>query len=100
MFSGGIVAVGDISNLNHSLEIKKASRIKYHTFLEIFDLNPSRADEVFSNALALESEFINNNLKEVSITPHAPYTVSTNLLKLIDKHAEKRNSPLSIHNQE
>ncbi len=110
MIAGGIVAVGDISNFNHSFEQKKKGRLRYHTFIEIFDLIPERAEEEFEKGLNLlkdvqSSKFKVQSLKfgdqnSVSIVPHAPYTVSQKLLKLIHENAYAHESILSIHNQE
>lgn len=97
MIKNGIVAVGDISNNKDTFLQKSKSPIAYHTFIEAFDFNPEKADETFSNALDLGMQ-----LKELShsIVPHAPYTVSEKLFKLISEEAIKKNSIISIHNQE
>jgi cytosine/adenosine deaminase-related metal-dependent hydrolase len=99
MFASGINAVGDISNLSVSLPIKKSSSIHYHTFIELFDLDDSRALEVFNNGLALCEEFKQADLS-VSIVPHSPYTVSEKLFKLIADYSEENKSIVCIHNQE
>ena len=108
MIAEGIVAVGDISNTNHSFEQKKKGKLRYHTFIEIFDLVPERAEEKFENGLQLLRELndsqIRNPKSEIrnfaSIVPHAPYTVSTKLLKLINDFADAEGSVLCIHNEE
>ena len=99
MYAGGIVAVGDIANATISSDIKKKSKIFYHTFVEVFDIFPDRAENVFANGLALQKEFSENGLI-VSIVPHAPYTVTNRLMKLICDSAEKSGSILCMHNQE
>jgi cytosine/adenosine deaminase-related metal-dependent hydrolase len=98
MFKNGIIAVGDISNEEISIPVKKKSKIHYHNFIEVFDLN-REAKIVFENGLALCDKFISAGLP-ATISPHAPYTVSRGLLKLISENALKKNSPLTIHNQE
>jgi aminodeoxyfutalosine deaminase len=99
MWQNGIVAIGDISNSDISSEVKKNSRIKYHTFVELFDLDESRADQVFEEGVLLLKKFHHEGLP-VSITPHSPYSVSSRLFKLISDNAYKFDSILSIHNQE
>ena len=79
MWSQGIVAVGDISNTLHSSSTKSTSKIKYHTFVEAFDLGTTD--------------------QKKSMVPHAPYSVSPNLLEKILNDA-KPNSTLSIHHLE
>ncbi len=101
MIKNGIVAVGDISNNNSTFRQKAKRNIYYHTFIEVFDLNPERAAEVFENALSLSKELWTLDVQLLnSITPHAPYSVSDNLFKLVYDEALKNNSILSIHNQE
>ena len=53
----GIVAVGDISNTNYSFETKKNSKIKYHTFLEVFSMDENKAELAIDKALKLKLEF-------------------------------------------
>lgn len=102
MIRNGIVAVGDISNLNKTFAQKEKGNLFYHTFIEIFNSNPTKAVEVFENGLLLEKELQNAQQKKstVTIVPHAAYTMSKDLLILINEHASKNNSKISIHNQE
>jgi len=99
MVANGIVVVGDISNTDSSIEVKKNSRIHYHNFIEIFDLQPEKAYEAFDRGKLLYDKFIHAGLN-ASIVPHAPYTVSAKLLKLINDFAYENNGLLAIHNQE
>ncbi len=99
MVANGIVMVGDISNNDLSISVKKESRIRYHTFIEIFDLKPEHAFEAFRKGKELLAKFNQAGLN-ASIVPHAPYSVSPKLLKLINDYAYENNALLSIHNQE
>jgi cytosine/adenosine deaminase-related metal-dependent hydrolase len=97
MYDNGIVAVGDISNSDITISIKSKSKLYYHTFVEAFGFVPQKAEEVFNKALDLLNEF---KPQTCSITPHAPYSVSKELFKLLKKHANNNKNLLSIHNQE
>ncbi|HVW94642.1 MAG TPA: amidohydrolase family protein [Mucilaginibacter sp.] len=97
MYHNGIVAVGDISNTSSTVSIKKNSKLYYHSFIETFGFLPSKANEVFNNALALLNEF---KPLSCSITPHAPYSVSKELFKLIQRYSDTGHNLISIHNQE
>jgi cytosine/adenosine deaminase-related metal-dependent hydrolase len=97
MYDNGIVAVGDISNTNATVDVKAKSQLYYHTFVEMLGFLPEKAEEVFNNALALADEF---KPQTVSVTAHAPYTASKELFKLIKRHSDSGNNLLSIHNQE
>jgi cytosine/adenosine deaminase-related metal-dependent hydrolase len=97
MYENGIVAVGDVSNTNSTVALKAKSKLYYHTFVEVLGFTPAKADEVFNGALKVLNDFEG---QPSSITPHAPYTVSKELFKLIKKYSDVNQNLLSIHNQE
>jgi len=97
MYNKGIVAVGDISNSAITAPIKANSKLYYHTFVEIFSFLPDRAQPAFDNSLALMEQF---KPLSASITPHAPYSVSKELFRLIKNYSDKHTNLLAMHNQE
>jgi len=99
MFSQGIVAVGDISNTDVSIQTKQQSKLYYHTFIELIALNPERTSLVFDAGKQLASQFENAHLSW-SFAPHAPYSTSVELIKKISDDCFELSKPTSIHNQE
>jgi aminodeoxyfutalosine deaminase len=105
MYSNGIVAVGDISNTRYSFQTKSESKIYYHTFIELTGFLPEKAEHNFNAGLNL-SEGLNayykktSKLYSYSVVPHAPYSVSEKLMKLIAQKAIENETVISIHNQE
>ena len=97
MYDNGIVAVGDIANSANSLAVKQNSKLFYHTFVEVFSFLPERAEESFQNGLELLKQF---KPLSASLTPHAPYSVSKELFKLIKNYSDANDNLLSMHNQE
>jgi cytosine/adenosine deaminase-related metal-dependent hydrolase len=97
MYDNGIVAVGDISNSAISLPIKSKSKLYYHTFIEMFSFIPERAEETFQAALELQNQF---KPLPSSLTPHAPYSVSKDLFKLLKQYTDANSNLVSMHNQE
>lgn len=97
MFQNGIVAVGDISNLIGSKPIKLKSPLKYHTFVETLGFDPLQAKDIFESACRLKNDFAP---LRASIAPHAPYSVSKELLRYISRECGNSESLMSIHNQE
>jgi len=98
MYDNGIVAVGDISNSGHSIGVKSSSKLYYHTFIEVFGFLPEKAESVFQSALELHKQF---KPLAASIVPHAPYSVSKELFRLIKNYSDSHdNNLLSMHNQE
>jgi aminodeoxyfutalosine deaminase len=101
MIRNGIVAVGDISNGSSSFSVKSQNHLHYHTFIELFAFDPARAWPAIENGIRLTDEFyLSMPQKNISVTPHAPYSVSEKLLNLIFKIAVTNGSPVTIHNQE
>lgn len=92
MYLNGVVAVGDICNGDSTLIQKQLSKIKYHTFVEVFGLNTSDAEDILNRAKELTNKFSCS-----SITPHAPYSLSPKLMTLVN---QERDSMMTIHNQE
>ena len=99
MIKNGIVAVGDISNNNSTFNQKSKGNLLYHTFIEIFNMDDAKAEDTFNKGKELQLSIINYQLS-TSIVPHAPYTMSETLLKLINEYARENKSIITIHNQE
>ncbi|MBI1306810.1 MAG: amidohydrolase family protein [Bacteroidetes bacterium] len=99
MYENGIVAVGDISNTTDTFPQKAKSLIHYHTFIEVFDLDPEKAGTMIQQGKQNAGELNKLRLSH-SIVPHAPYTVSPELFALINEFNDERKSLSSMHNQE
>ncbi|MGY3215024.1 amidohydrolase family protein [Mucilaginibacter sp. HD30] len=97
MYDNGIVAVGDIANSGVTIDLKSKSKLYYHTFVEAFAFVPEKAEEVFAKSIDLLNQF---KPQSCSVTPHAPYSVSKELFKLLKKYSDSNKNLLSIHNQE
>ena len=95
MLRNGIVAIGDIANGNSTFNQKEKSTLKYHTFLEVFSLDPNAVEEIIDRTSSLKKEYFNSN--RISITPHAPYSMSE---KLVEKVNAISRGIITIHNQE
>lgn len=95
MLTEGIVAVADISNGDTTFKQKSKNNLYYHTFLEVFQLETEKAAQTLLEANRIKSTYPIK--KNISITPHAPYSVSIALMQLI---VAESNSLLTIHNQE
>ncbi len=99
MWENGIQAVGDICNNNLTFAIKENSKIRYHSFIEIFNMASAEAEITFKKGLDLLNEAHNANLN-ASLVPHAPYSSSNKLFELIQQYHNLNPSCWSIHNQE
>ena len=98
MLSEGIIAVGDISNTSASFDVKTSSAIFYRNFIEVYGSNPDLAEGQVNKGVAVVAQAALRGLT-ASLTPHAPYSMSDRLFKLVVAEAIK-SGILSIHNQE
>jgi cytosine/adenosine deaminase-related metal-dependent hydrolase len=100
MWQEGVVAVGDISNTTASIPVKEKSLIRYHTFVEVMGLATEQAEAIHRKGEELKKAFDTVlGPDRASVTPHALYSVSADLLrKIVGNHPGQL--PLSIHMQE
>lgn len=98
MLNAGIVAVGDICNNTHTLSQKKLHRLQYHHFIEISGWNPSIAAIRMQKSLGYFKEFHTVFPDQSSVSPHAPYSVSTDLWQAMQPYFT--DQIITIHNQE
>ncbi|GAB3419033.1 amidohydrolase family protein [Niabella aquatica] len=99
MRQNGIVAVGDICNTTYTLPQKKQNHLYYHNFIEAMGADPAVADKNFEFYKTVYHQFTGLLTPlQVSIVPHAPYSVSNPLWKKILNYPQ--NQLFSIHNQE
>ncbi len=97
MFSQGIVAVGDISNQTDTFPRKQQSKIRYHSFIEMFDFLQDHLTDQFA---APYLETYEQAPEDRTAVPHSPYTVSDNLYAKIRALNGNEICTVSIHNQE
>ncbi len=101
MIDGGIVAVGDISNVTDTFAQKEKGNLRYYTFIEMFDfLQENDADKEFEKYKAVYDALPLAKGSRKSVVPHAPYSVSRHLFKKINELNKKEGITVSIHNQE
>lgn len=100
MWNNGIVAVGDISNDTRSFQIKENSKLRFHTFVEVFDFQPGVTLEYVKKGKEVFAAAPKTNGNTASITPHAPYSCTPTLVNFCDRFSSEHTPLLSIHNQE
>lgn len=98
MYDEGIVAVGDICNTTDTVLQKRSSHILYRNFVETMGFLPGVAQVRFDYSLKNVFEIIAAENCNTTIVAHAPYSVSKELLQLINRYAAGKI--VTIHNQE
>jgi cytosine/adenosine deaminase-related metal-dependent hydrolase len=95
MYRDGVVLCADICNTRLTFDIKKKSRIKYINLLEVFGIDPEKADLRMNEILQLSN--IAHDYRIPSwIVPHSLYSISLTLFRLLRKETES-NKITSIH---
>ena len=97
MFTNGIVAVGDICNTLDTLSVKEKHKLAYYSFIELYDLDPTRAYDKIKAGVIMQDAFQDKCIR-AALVPHAPYSVSFNLWKLLTNYFG--SNTISMHNQE
>ena len=100
MMNVGIVAVGDICNTADTGLVKQAKKLNYYNFIELLGWAPEQASERFEAGRKLAATFIEMgmNTNYISLSPHAPYSVSDKLWEMMKTGFADKT--ISIHNQE
>jgi Cytosine deaminase and related metal-dependent hydrolases len=101
MLDNGIVALGDICNTNDVMEQRASGKMHFHNFVEAlgFSETPQKSfdyvKQVYDNYAAQPQD---KTILRQSIVPHAPYSVSYVLFRMISDF--DKDALISIHNQE
>lgn len=96
MWASGIQAVGDICNKPDTFAVKRQSRIRYYSFVEMFDfMQEALTDNLISGNL----DVFHTAPEPRSAVPHAPYSVSPALFWKVNS-LNHHVGTISIHNQE
>lgn len=102
LYNSGTVAVGDICNTADTIGLKQKSKLRYYNFVESLGFSESNAAQRFAFSNTVAEQFLQlqttNYKPQTAIVPHAPYSVSKNLFKLINENAAGKT--IAIHNQE
>ncbi len=101
LISSGVTTVGDFSQTGITAKILNERGLRGTVFLEFAGFNPEQKDERlrelkekfnrFSSIFNLQSSI------RIGVAPHAPYSVSAELLKESHSFAQEKRLPLSIH---
>jgi cytosine/adenosine deaminase-related metal-dependent hydrolase len=95
MFKEGIVLCADVCNTSDSFKIKKESRIRYINLLEVFGLNPDKAERRMEDITNVAGTAKEMDL-QFSLVPHSAYSMSLTLFRLL-KNESLNNKVTSVH---
>ncbi len=95
MYKSGINLCADICNTDYTFGIKKTSNIAYISLLEVFGIDPDKALKRISETDKLAEKAKEEGLP-FYLVPHAAYSMSRTLLRLLRKRTNDNNLT-SIH---
>jgi len=98
MYASGISACGDICNSSLSFDVKEESPIKYINFLEVYGIDPSKAEKRIREVMHLKEEAGQYSTTSY-IVPHSFYSMSATLMKKIKK-LTLNNEITTVHYKE
>ncbi len=95
----GVTTIGDIADAGVSLSALSEGGLRAVLYQEVFGPDPAQAEESLLGLLdKLEShQAAGAERVTIGISPHAPYTVSGRLFKLLSELALKEGYPVSVH---
>ena len=97
--AAGVTHVGDITNTGLSIEPLLESGLAGVVYIEVWGLKRETAGDRFTWARQLLEKHrpLERNGMRIGLTPHAPYTVHPDVMKMVGDYAQKEGVPLSIH---
>lgn len=95
MFRNGVSLCADICNTSHTFSLKKKSRIRYINLIEVFGIDPSKAEKRMSEAASVAETAALMDLPYF-LVPHSIYSVSLPLFRLL-KNSTGSNMVTSVH---
>ncbi|MCX6260215.1 MAG: amidohydrolase family protein [Bacteroidia bacterium] len=95
MYRDGVVLCADICNTRLTFDLKKKSRIKYINLLEVFGIDPEKADRRMNEIRQL-SKIAHDYRIPSWIVPHSAYSLSLSLFRLLRTETES-NKISSVH---
>jgi aminodeoxyfutalosine deaminase len=95
MFQAGTVLCADICNTSLTFNIKNNSRISYINLLEVFGIDPEKANHRLDEIVRVAETARGMNIP-FSMVPHSVYSMSLSLFRLLREKSES-NKVTSIH---
>lgn len=100
----GTTCVGEISTLEGEFALFEKTGIRAVLFPELISFDANKAQDLFEASEAMIAQYRRQPLETgkdqllyAGLSPHAPYTVSRPLLKIIQQFAREEGVPVQIH---
>jgi len=95
MYKNGVVACADICNTDLTFNLKKESKIDYVSLIEVFGIDPDRAEKRMNEAVRVAEQASDLSLRYY-IVPHSVYSVSLSLFEQL-RRITSGNKITSLH---
>lgn len=95
MYDAGVNLCADVCNTAITFNLKNKSRISYFNFLEVFGIDPAKAERRIAEIIKI-SEIADEMRLPSSLVPHSVYSLSLSLFRLL-REKNNDNRVTSIH---
>lgn len=98
-FAAGITTIGDTGSMRVAARAMHRLGARGHAYQEVFGPDPADAAGALAGLeadLASQTDFHSARVR-VAVSPHAPYTVSGELLGMVVRLASERGLPIAMH---
>lgn len=99
MLRAGVTCAGEVMDLGTAWEAMREFGLQGVAYQEVFGPSEDQADEAL-NGLMQKVESCRENETQTlraGVSPHAPYTVSAKLYRLVNEYAEREHLGISTH---
>jgi cytosine/adenosine deaminase-related metal-dependent hydrolase len=99
MLAAGVTCVGEVMDLGTSWQAMQAHNLQGIAFQEVFGPDPFHADDSMTGLIRkIESmRDQETETRRLGVSPHAPFTVSEKLFRMVHEYAENQQLRSTIH---
>ncbi len=98
-YAAGVTTVADTGDSGAAIAVLAEAGASGIAYQEVFGPHSDQADESFAGlkARVQQQRRLETDRLHVGVSPHAPYTVSGSLFRLVSDYARSQQLPLAVH---
>jgi cytosine/adenosine deaminase-related metal-dependent hydrolase len=98
-YAAGITTVADTGDSGAAMTVLAEADASGVAYQEVFGPHPDQAEESFSGlkVRVRQQRGLETERLRVGVSPHAPYTVSGSLFRLVGNYARSQQLPIAVH---
>jgi cytosine/adenosine deaminase-related metal-dependent hydrolase len=98
-YAAGVTTVADTGDSGATIKVLAEASASGIAYQEVFGPHPGQAEESLAGlkARVQQQRSLETDRVRVGVSPHAPYTVSGSLFRLVAEYARYQHLPLAVH---